>query len=82
MEYEINNKYLVLSQIVIQSKKYTVNKITIGKLVKDTGATLMFETDTGIKRIRKRTIKKLLDITFVSVTHTQFLLDKMEAALV
>lgn len=82
MEYTMDNKYLIISQNRIQSRKYMVNKITIGTLVADTGKTLVFSTELGAKRIRKRTIAKMLDISNVSIAQTQFFIDKIEGALV
>ena len=59
-----------------------INKIIIGTCKRDTGVSLIFKTDTGIKRIRKRTISKIIDVSNVASLNEQFLIDKIEAALV
>lgn len=82
IKYTMDNKYIIISQNRIQSRAYMVNKITIGTLVADTGKTLTFETDLGKKRIRKRTITEMIDISNVCFAHTQFLIEKIEGALV
>ena len=78
----MNNKYLIISQYRIQSRKYMVNKITIGELVADTGKTLMFKADTGIKRIRKHTIAKMINLSCITMANEQFLIERIEGALV
>lgn len=82
IQYTIGNKYIIISQNRIQSRKYMINKITIGTLTTDTGKTLMFKADTGIKRIRKYTIAKLIDITNIVSMNEQFLIDRIEGVLV
>ena len=82
IQYVINDKYVVISQNVIQSRKYKVNKITIGTLVGDTGKTLKFQTDNGFKRINKRTIAKLINISAIMNVNTQFFIERIEGALV
>ena len=72
MEYTMNNKYLIISQNRIQSRKYMVNKITIGELV----------ADTGIKRIRKHTIAKMINLSCITMTNEQFLIERIEGAVV
>lgn len=79
--YAIGNKYLIISKIVIQSNKYTINKITMGTLVKVTDKCYNFVTDTGKKRIRKTNICKMIDVSLISIAQTQFLLDRIEGAL-
>ena len=82
MEYQINNKYLVISQNRIQSRKYRVNKIVIGELVKDTDKCLHFSTDNGVKSIWKHTITRLINITNIVSMNEQFLIDRIERSLV
>ena len=82
IQYSVGNKYIVISRNVIQSRKYMVNKITIGELVRDTGKSFIFVTDNGDKRIRKRTISKMIDVSAVMSLNEQFLIDRIEAALV
>lgn len=82
IQYTIGHKYLVISQNRIQSRRYLVNKVTIGTLEAVTNKTFIFSTELGIKRIRKHTITKLIDITHIAVTHTQYFIDSIEGALV
>lgn len=82
MEYTINNKYVVISQNVIQSRKYSVNKIIIGTLKTETGKSLIFETDKGDKRVLKRTISRLIDVSAIMNLNTQFFIDRIEAVLI
>ena len=82
MEYTINNKYLVISQNRIQGRKYLVNKITIGTLESETNKSLIFKTDLGNKRIAKRTISKLIDVSCITMINELFLIERIEGALV
>ena len=82
MEYTINNKYVIISQNVIQSRKYSVNKIIIGTLKTETDKSLIFETDKGNKRVLKRTISKLIDVSAIMNINTQFFIDRIEAVLI
>ena len=82
IQYTMGNEYIIISQNRIQSRTYKVNKITIGRMSADTGKTLVFSTEAGIKRIRKRTITKMIDISGVSIAQTQFLIDCIKAVLV
>lgn len=82
IQYSVGSKYIVISRNVIQSKKYTVNKIIIGQLSKVTDKSLIFKTDHGIKRIWKSTISKLIDISGISIAQTQLFIDRIEGALV
>lgn len=82
IQYSIDNKYIVISQNRIQSRKYMVNKITIGYLTGVTDKSLIFRTDNGMKYIRKETISQLIDISNISFVHTQFFIEKIEGALV
>lgn len=82
MEYTINNKYVVISQNVIQSRKYSVNKIIIGTLKTETDKSLIFETDKGNKRVLKRTISRLIDVSAIMNLNTQFFIDRIEAVLI
>jgi hypothetical protein len=81
MKYTINNKYIVISKNVIQSRKYLVNKITIGELIAEKEKSLIFKTDLGNKRLHKRTISKLIDITNIISVNEQFLIERIEGAL-
>lgn len=83
IQYTIGNKYIVISQNRIQSRQYKVNKIIIGELLKDTGKSLVFMTNGGIKRrVSKRTISELTDISRVDIVQTQLFINKIEDALV
>lgn len=82
MEYTINNKYLVISQNRIQSRKYMVNKIIIGELTAETDKSFIFNTDTGKKRIWKKTISKLIDVSNLISYNERFLIEKIEGALI
>ena len=82
IQYTMGHEYIIISQNRIQSRAYKVNKITIGRMSADTGKTLVFSTEAGIKRIRKRTITKMIDISGVSIAQTQFLIDCIKAVLV
>lgn len=79
--YTFGNKYIVISQNRIQSRQYLVNKITVGELARDTGKSLVFNTANGERRIAKRTISDMIDITFISVIQTQFYMNRIEDAL-
>lgn len=81
MEYTINNKYIVISKNVIQSRKYSVNKITVGELIAEKEKSLIFETELGTKRIHKRTISALINITSIISINEQFLIERIEGAL-
>ena len=81
MEYTMNHKYIIISSNKIQSRKHRINRIVIGTLVRETAKSLIFETGTGIKRLRKKVVIKLIDISTVSFVHTQFFIDRIEDAL-
>ena len=81
LQYSIGNKYIIISQNVIQSRKYLVNKITIGDCKADTDKSLIFETIHGRKRISKRTISKLINITNIASCNEMFLIERIEGAL-
>ena len=82
MEYKINNRYIVICQNIIQSRKYKVNRIIIGELTGEKEKSLIFETCNGNKRVQKRTISKLINITNVVSMNEQFLIERIEGALV
>lgn len=82
MEYTFGNKYLIISRNKIQSRKYMVNKITIGTLDSETKKTLIFKTESGIKRIRKYTIAKMIDLSCITMVNELFLIERIEGALV
>lgn len=83
IQYTIGNKYIVISQNRIQSRQYKVNKIIIGELLKDTGKSLVFMANGGVKRrVSKRTISELTDISRVDIVQTQLFINKIEDALV
>lgn len=82
MEYTFGNKYLIISRNKIQSRKYMVNKITIGTLDSETKKTLIFKTESGIKRIRKYTIAKMIDLSCITMTNELFLIERIEGTLV
>ena len=81
-QYTVGNKYIIISNIIAQSNKYRVNKITIGTLTSVTAKCYNFSTDLGTKRIRKTNINKMIDISNVCFAHTQFFIDKIEGALI
>ena len=81
IQYIINDKYLTISQNRIQSRKYLINKITIGTLIAETAKSLVFKTDGGNKRISKRTISKMINISCITMVNEQFLIERIEGAL-
>jgi hypothetical protein len=56
-------KYIVICKNRIQSRKYPVHKIIIGMLIGETDKCLIFRTDDSDKRVWKRTILNLIDVT-------------------
>ena len=81
MEYTMNHKYIIISSNKIQSRKHRINRIVIGTLVRETSKSLIFETSAGVKRLWKKVIIKLIDISNISFVHTQFFIDRIEDAL-
>lgn len=82
-EYSIGNKYIVIMQQTIQTTGLQiVNRIEIGRIVGETKAFLLLQTDKTKRYIKKNLIVKMIDISSISVTHTQFFIEKMEAALI
>ena len=80
MEYNIDNKYIILIQQRIQTTlPQIINRIEIGRLKRITKDYLVLE---GGKRVKKSLIKKAIDISNISFVHTQFFIDRMEDALV
>ena len=77
----MNNRYIVICQNRIQSRKYKVNRI-IGELTGEKEKSLIFKTCNGNKRVQKRTISKLINITNVVSMNEQFLIERIEGALV
>jgi hypothetical protein len=59
-----------------------VNKILIGELISETEKSFTFITDNGKKRVWKRTISRLIDISNITIANTQFFIEKIEGALV
>ena len=82
LQYNINDKYIVISQNKIQGRKYLVNKIVIGELIGETEKSLKFKTELGNKRISKRTVSKLINVTNIASMNEQFLIERIEGALV
>ena len=82
LQYNINDKYIVISQNKIQGRKYLVNKIVIGELIGETEKSLKFKTELGNKRISKRTVSKLINVTNIVSMNEQFLIERIEGALV
>lgn len=80
--YTIGNKYIVISQNHIQSRKHMVNKITVGKLVRVTNKSYIFECLNGKKYIQFRTLLNMIDITYCNLPTTQYIIDEIEAVLV
>ena len=82
LQYNINDKYIAISQNKIQGRKYLVNKIVIGELIGETEKSLKFKTELGNKRISKRTVSKLINVTNMVSMNEQFLIERIEGALV
>ena len=80
MEYNIDNKYIILMQQCIQTTvPQIITRIEIGRLKHVTRDYIILHNN---KRIKKSLIKKLIDISNISIANTQFFIDKMEDALI
>ena len=82
IQYTLNNKYVIISQNRIQSRKYKVNKIVIGTLVAETAKTLVLDTGTCKRGIHKKTIRKMINIDSIDNYNTLFFIERIEGALV
>ena len=80
MEYNIDNKYIILMQQRIQTTlPQIINRIEIGRLKHVTRDYIILHNN---KRIKKSLIKKVIDISNISIANTQFFIDRMEDALI
>lgn len=82
-EYSIGNKYLVLMQQTMQTNDpQIVNRIEIGTVIGETKLYLLLQTAKTKRYIKKALIAKLIDISCISIMHTQFFIDRLEDALI
>ena len=80
MEYNIDNKYIILMQQRIQTTlPQIINRIEIGRLKNITKDYLILESG---RRVKKSLIKRVIDISNIYFMHTQFFIDRMEDALI
>ena len=80
MEYNINNKYIILMQQRIQTAlPQIINRIEIGRLKNITKDYLILESG---RRVKKSLIKRAIDISNIYFMHTQFFIDGIEDALI
>jgi hypothetical protein len=80
--FTFDKDYLIIMRQKIQTTvPQTINRIEIGKIIAETNKYLVLQLDNSKRYLRKSLIAGMIDITNISIVHTQYFVDGIKGLL-